>query len=244
MSVFAFVLGAIIGSFLNVCIYRIPRGISVADGRSKCTTCGAVIRWYDLVPIFSYIALRGRCRRCGERISPRYMLVETLTGLLFLLAWLFHGFSLVTPLCMAALSCLVAAAFTDADTMEIPDRYSVIIFILGVAAALLSRQWLSHAIGMVCVSLPFFLVALLTGGIGGGDIKLMAAVGLYLGWKCTLLALVLGSVSGAVWAVWLLARRKAGRKTEVPFGPFLAFGSALSALCGERIIAWYVGLFV
>jgi len=240
----AFILGTVIGSYLNVCIYRIPLGISTAEGRSHCTDCGNTIAWYDLVPILSYILLRGKCRACKAKISPRYMTVELLTGVCFLLAFIVFGLSLRTPLTFVVLACLITAGFIDAEHKLLPDRFAVIIFAMGIINVFVSGEgYLSHIIGLFAVSVPFFLIALLTGGMGGGDVKLMAAAGLFLGWKNAVLAVIIGSVVGAAVAVVLLAKKKAGRKSEIPFGPFLALGCGAAALFGSRIIEWYLNLF-
>lgn len=240
-----FILGLVIGSYLNVCIYRIPRQISTAAGRSKCTVCDTVIKWYDLIPVLSYLILRGKCRGCGERISPRYMLIELLTGVCFLLAFLLFGMSAATLLAWTMLAILIIIAFIDADHKIIPDRFIITILALGIINVFLSGDdYLSHIIGFFVVSVPFLLIALLTGGMGGGDIKLMAAAGLYLGWAGALLSVIVGSVAGAVYAVFLLATKRAGRKSEVPFGPFLALGIAVAVLFGSRIISYYLSSFL
>ncbi|WP_308753702.1 prepilin peptidase [uncultured Anaerotruncus sp.] len=242
----ALLFGLVVGSFLNVCIYRIPLGISVAKGRSFCPSCGEKIAWYDNVPLLSFLVLRGRCRRCGARISPRYPAVETANALLWLLCCLSHGYSAGTLLLCLALSALLTAAMIDRDTGIIPDRISV--FLAALACCSLFTPGfpspLARLGGALCVSVPMLLAALLWDGFGGGDIKLCAAFGLLAGWRLSLLAILFASVSGAAWAVFLLLRRGAGRKTAFPFGPFLAAGMGLSLLWGEELIGWYLSLFL
>jgi leader peptidase (prepilin peptidase)/N-methyltransferase len=178
-----------------------------------------------------------------RKISPRYMIVELLTGLCFALAVYVFGLSLRGLLACAVLGTLIPLAFIDADEKIIPDRFVIIILVLGIANTVLSGDYVGHIIGFFVISLPFLAVALITGGMGGGDVKLMAAAGLYLGWAGALLSVISGSVAGAAVAVYLLASKKAGRKSEIPFGPFLAAGIAVSVLFGDRIIGWYLAAF-
>ncbi len=247
LAVLAFVYGLVFGSFFNVCIYRIPLGISVAKGHSFCPTCKTRIRWYDLVPVLSFIMLRGKCRGCGEPISPRYTVVELLTAALYLAAYLVFGVSVDTLIMIILFSCLVILSFTDLEHQLIPDRFPIIIFSLGIINAAygyfcLDKSPLTYIIGLFAVSVPFFILSCF-GAMGGGDVKLMAAAGLLLGWEKILLATLIGSVVGAVFAVIFMIRKKAGRKTEVPFGPFLSIGISATALCGDALIGWYGGLF-
>ncbi len=240
-----FILGLVIGSYLNVCIYRIPRSLSTAAGRSRCTACGNIIRWYDLMPVISYVLLGGKCRNCGERISPRYIFVELLTAVCFTASFLTFGFHPKALLACAVLAVLIVAAFIDAEHKVIPDRLVAVLFVLGIIHVFISGEgYLSHIIGLFAVSVPFLLIALLTGGMGGGDIKLMAAAGLFLGWKSAVLSVIIGSAAGAVYAVYLLLAKRAGRKSEVPFGPFLSLGIGLSVLFGRQIIDLYLKAFL
>ena len=240
---FAFLLGLIFGSFINVVIYRLPKGMSLG-GRSACPSCGDKIRWYDLIPLLSYILLRGKCRKCGAGISPRYAIVELMTGVLFLAAFWVYGLSYDFILCAIMLLNLVIIAFIDAQTTLIYDRFVVIIAVLGAISLVLHpSEWLSRLIGIFAVSLPFLIIAIF-GGMGGGDIKLMAAAGLYLGWEKILFALLAGSIAGGVYVAYLALVGKARRGKEVPFGPFLSFGIAAAALAGTYVIDWYFGLFM
>lgn len=242
------ILGLVIGSFLNVCIYRIPKHISVSKGRSMCPVCGYTIKFYDNIPLVSYILLGGRCRRCKCRIPLRYPLVEAVTGIAFLLCAKgaeIAEFDLSLPMLWIFSACLICVAFIDWDTQEIPDRFNVIILALGAISFLLpgGPLWYERLIGLVCVSVPMFVIALLTGGFGMGDVKLMAAVGLLLGWKNTVLAGLLGAVAAAVVSVLLISLKKKTRKDKIPFGPYLALASFIAHLYGEAIIAAYLGLF-
>lgn len=245
ISTAVFILGLVIGSYLNVCIYRIPRNISTAAGRSRCTACGKVINWYDMLPVLSYVFIRGRCRFCGEKISPRYMIVELITALCFLSSYLIFGIHIKTMLSFAILATLTVVAFIDAEHKIIPDRFIIIIFALGIINVFVSGEgYLSHIIGLFAASVPFLIIALLTGGMGGGDIKLMAAAGLYLGWAGTVLSVIIGSIAGAVFALYLLRKKRAGRKSEIPFGPFLSLGIGLTVLFGSHLIDFYIMTFL
>lgn len=245
MATAALVLGLVVGSFLNVCIYRIPLGITVVSGRSFCPSCKKTIAWYDLVPVLSFLVLRGRCRSCGSPISPRYPAVELLNGLLWLLCCLFHGFTPRALVLALGLSALVVAGFIDHDTGLIPDRLSVFLLLLAAASLFLPgfASPLSRVLGLLIPALPMLLAAKLFGGFGGGDVKLCAAFGALAGLPLSLLAALLSSVTGAAYGLLLVKKKGAGRKTAFPFGPFLALGMGAALLFGERLVSFYLSLF-
>lgn len=241
--VFAF--GAVIGSFLNVLIYRLPRHLNFVKGFSFCPNCQHRLFPKDLVPIFSWIFLRAKCRYCGEPISPRYMLVELFCGAMSLCLYIFY------PLPTAILFFLVGAilltlTMIDADTQEIPDSLNIAIFICGIAAIWIVPDvtLVSRLIGIFAISVPLLLIAILiSGAFGGGDIKMMAAAGFLLGWQNAILATFIGIIIGGVYGVILLAGRKKGRKEHFAFGPALAVGVFSALLFGDEIIGWYLGFF-
>lgn len=245
MYIFIFLLGTVFGSFLNVCILRIPAGESIVTGPSHCTRCGKRLNWYELIPLFSFLALRGRCSGCKAKISVQYPLIEALNGLLWLLVFHVLGF---TPL--AALSCLLVSALLvlsviDARTGEIPLGINIFILALGVAATVLGLPaLLSHIIGLFAISLPLYLIWIITRGrgIGGGDIKLMAVCGLFLGWKLIVLGFFLGCLAATLIHLALMLCKKAGR--ALPFGPYLSIGIFLALLWGDALINLYLGLFL
>ncbi|MDY3751328.1 prepilin peptidase [Christensenella minuta] len=243
--IFLFVLGLIIGSFLNVCIYRIPRGVSVASGRSVCPGCGSMIHGYDNIPVLSYLLLRGKCRSCGARISPRYPLVELLTAGCFLLCGVRYGISIETVLFCVFSAVLVAVAFIDIDTQEIPDRFHFIILGLGIAALFLVPEvgWISRLVGAACISVPMLVIALATDGFGIGDVKLMAVSGFLLGWKNIVFAALAGAVLAAVCALVLIALKRKTKKDKIAFGPYLAIALFTAALFGDTIVSAYLSLF-
>lgn len=243
---FVFLFGLCIGSFLNVCIYRIPLGISTARGRSFCPGCGHPLGAFDLFPMLSYLFLRGRCRYCRQKISLRYPFVELLTGLLFLAAFYIYGFSPYSVVLSLFFSVLIVTAFIDLDHRIIPDRLSVVILILVPFACYFDPSGfslVSHIAGLIIISVPMLLLAFAVGGFGGGDVKLMAAAGLFLGMQNTVVAAVFAILSGAVYGVILLLRKKAGPKTEIPFGPFLAAGLIAASCLGDYLVNWYLSFF-
>ena len=245
LYIIIFLYGIVIGSFLNVCIYRIPKQESIVRVRSHCMDCGYQLRWYDLVPLFSYIVLRGRCRECGAKLSVQYPIVEAANGLLYCFTFYVLGFTVYGGLVCLLVSALVALSVIDFRTFEIPIGFNVFILTLGLIHLALDYQnWLQYVIGLVAVSGFLYVIYLATKGrgIGGGDIKLMAACGLFLGWKLIVLALVLGCVIGAVIHVARMRIAKADR--VLAMGPYLSVGVLIAALWGERILSWYIGFYV
>mgnify|MGYP003365249805 CR=1 FL=1 len=246
LAVFVFLSGLCVGSFLNVCIYRIPNGESIVFGRSHCPACGAGIRERDLVPVLSWLALRGRCRDCGAHISIRYPAVEVLGGLLFLAVYGVYGFTLSAAVYAAFICALVATAFIDYDRSIIPNGIVLYVLAVGVLAVFFTEGTgiIDRVVGFFAASVPLLVACLVTkGGLGLGDVKLMAAGGFLLGWKLILLSLGLGSVVGAVVGVTLVLRRRKSMRSAIPFGPFLALGMCFSALYGNAALHAYIGLF-
>jgi leader peptidase (prepilin peptidase)/N-methyltransferase len=235
-----FLFGITVGSFLNVCIFRLPAGESVVAVPSHCMCCGRRLRPFELIPIFSYLFLRGSCASCGCRISPQYPLVEGLNGLLWVLLHHYFRFSPLFFLSCLLCSALIVAAVVDWRTREIPPQATLFILLLGVLRLLLDlNHWPLYVIGFFAVSLPLYIILIASGGrgMGGGDVKLMAACGLFLGWKLTLLALFSGCVLGSVIHLALMAAKKAGR--VLAFGPYLAAGVFISLVWGDALIGWY-----
>lgn len=240
------VLGLVTGSFLNVLIYRIPRGEGVVKGRSKCCECSHELAWHELIPLFSYVLLRGRCRHCKAKISPRYPVVELLNAVIYMLLFRRFGFSPELICWLVAGSALLAAAWIDSEHGIIPDRFPAVIAGCGVVYTIVDRGNLAgHIIGIFAVSLPLLIIALASKGraMGGGDIKLMAAAGLLLGWQLALMALFLGAFAGSIISVILILLKVIRASKPVPFAPYLSLGILLSALSGEQILSWYLGLF-
>ena len=237
-----FIFGITIGSFLNVCIYRIPLHESIITAPSHCMTCGRRLKWYDLVPVFSWLFLGGKCRSCKTRISPQYPIIETLNGVLYVLICVVCGLNYRSLVICFMTSALVVLSVIDWRTYEIPFGINVFLFILGIAATALDpAHILSHLVGMVCVSgfLAVLYVASSGRAIGGGDIKLMFACGLILGWQKIILAFLLGCIIGSV--IHLIRIKVKGAGHVLAMGPYLSVGIFLAALWGEQWIGWYLG---
>ncbi len=239
-----FVVGAVIGSFLNVCIYRIPNKESIVKGASHCTTCGEKITKRDLVPIISYFVLRGRCRSCKAPFSIRYALVEFLTGILFVLCALKFKYTAETILMSLFLGALIVMTFIDIDTMTIPDSIHIVILIIGIVLAFVSDMpLLERIIGFFSVSFILFLASVLSkGGIGGGDIKLMAVSGFVLGYKLSVVGFFIGAVLASIFGIVVSKGKRENLKSKIPLGPFLAVGMTVSIFVGKYIVDWYLGL--
>lgn len=242
----ALLLGAVVGSFLNVVIARLPRKESLVTPRSRCLTCGATIRWFDNFPLLSYLWLKGRCRDCGSRVGWRYPVVEGATAVVFALSTLHLGLTLPLLPALLFLSALVAVTAIDLEHQLIPDRITLPGVAVGFLASLVipGRAWVDSLIGILVGGGIFFvIIALSRGGMGGGDMKLAAMVGAFLGWKPTLLALFLGVFLGGFVAVVLLLGGLRKRKDPIPFGPFVALGAAVSLFWGEGLLRWYLAGF-
>lgn len=242
---FALVFGLVIGSFLNVCICRMPVGRSVARGCSFCPQCGHSLGPLDLVPLLSFLCLRGRCRYCKENISVQYPIVELIAGGLFVLCFYVFGLHPMTLVSWALVCVLIVASGIDMRTFEIPDGASIAVLVIGVVCFFIpGLLWWDRLLGILCAAGPLLLVVLLSRGtaMGMGDVKLMAAAGLVLGWKLSLFALFAGVViGGAVGSVLMLTRKK-GRKDSIPFVPMLSAGVIVSLLFGNTVINWYVSM--
>lgn len=244
-SIIVFLYGITIGSFLNVCIYRIPKKENIVTTRSHCMSCGYQLKWYDLVPLFSWIALGGRCRKCKAKISVQYPVIEALNGILYLITFLIYGMSVETLLYCLMASALLALSIIDFRTFEIPVGFNVFIAVLGLVRVLTDlTNWQEYAIGFFLVSVVLYIIYIITNGrgIGGGDIKLMAASGLLLGWKCNVLAFLLGCIIGSV--IHLMRMRFTKAEHVLAMGPYLSIGIYISAMCGARMIEWYLSLFL
>jgi leader peptidase (prepilin peptidase)/N-methyltransferase len=260
--VFVFLGGACIGSFLNVCIYRWPAGMSTTHPkRSLCFSCEHSIIWYDNLPILSWFLLRGRCRYCGASFSIRYALIEMLTGLLFLHVFWVFGLTHATLLYMIWTAFQIVGSMIDLDHTIIPDRitltgtvlFPVAVFILNQADAtegLVIPNWKDSLFGGVFAAAFIYLVRFLgtkafgREAMGLGDVKLMAMNGALLGWWRSLLVIMgLGPVLALVTVLILrmLARLRIERHTEIPFGPYLALGSYIALFWGDEIVAWWLG---
>ena len=262
--VFAF--GAVVGSFLNVCVYRMPREESIISPPSHCPHCDQRIRWSDNIPLASYLVLRGKCRHCGAPIAPRYFVVELLTATLFLLMWLkltqwdstpVHGiYFLKAPIYWLVIAGLIAATFIDFEHYIIPNEITYGGIFLGlVISALypplmeadsmkisLFRSFLGAAVGGITL-----LVVAMAGekifkkeAMGMGDVKFLAAIGAFMGWQATLFTIFVSSLIGGVIGLILVLASKKGWGSRIPYGPYIAFAVLIWMFCGREIMHWYL----
>lgn len=241
-----FIYGLVFGSFFNVVGLRVPKGESIVHPPSHCTVCDRNLTVKDLVPVFSYVFLKGKCRGCGTKIHWVYPVMELATGLLFAFAYYQLGFALELVVALLFISLLVIITVSDIAYMLIPDKillfFLIPLIVLRVFEPL--SPWWDSIVGAVVGFGVLFLIAIVSkGGMGGGDIKLFFVIGLVLGWVPTLLTLFLASIIGTVIGVISLRRTKQGRKTPIPFGPSIAIAAIIAYFYGDSLVDWYVNLF-
>lgn len=246
------VFGAIWGSFANVVIYRLPKEESVVLPPSHCQKCKAHVKWYDNIPIFSWLILRGRCRQCGEKFSIRYLFVELLTAFLFVLTYHYTGLTWSLLENLIFVFGLIVCTFIDFDHMILPDEFTLSGIAIGVIGAWLnpSRHIMDAIIGVLAGGGFLWLMAYLyylftkQEGMGGGDIKLLAWIGAVLGWKAIPFVIMTSAITGSVIGLYMSRSQKKGLKTVIPYGPYLALGALLYLLGGQSIGLWYLSLFL
>lgn len=248
LAVWVFAVGAAVGSFLNVCIVRLPKRASLVKPGSHCPHCQSPIRFYDNIPMLSFLILRGKCRQCKTRISPRYFVVEGLNGLMGLA--LFRNFGLSSELVVYFIffSALLVIIFIDLDTWTIPDVITLPGILAGVAASFLlpHLNLLQSVLGLLVGGGVLFLVAIgyqllrKREGMGGGDIKLLAMIGAFLGIPGVIYTLFASSLAGSLAGIFLMFRDKSGSGTRIPFGPFLALAAMSYVFWGPTLINWYL----
>lgn len=244
MYILIFLYGIVIGSFLNVVIVRVPRKESIVKVRSHCENCGYQLKWFDLIPIFSYLVLGGKCRKCKTKISAQHLVLEVLNGILYVFTFFIAGFSVPTVLLCLLFSALLALSLIDFKTYEIPVGFQYVIFVLAVCRTILDRaNWSEHVIGFFAVSVVLYLMYVISKGaaIGGGDVKLMAVCGLLLGWKLIIFAFLLGCIIGSV--IHLIRMKVSGEGHVLAMGPYLSAGVAVAVLWGNEFLQWYLGLY-
>jgi leader peptidase (prepilin peptidase)/N-methyltransferase len=240
--VVAFVLGSIAASFANVCIYRLPLRQSIVFPASRCTSCQHPLRSWHNLPIVSFLALRGRCAFCQDRISWRYLIVESLGGLLYLLGYHQLGLSVHAFAYALLVTALLIVSFIDFAHMIIPDAVTLPGIVVGVAIGLLpSSIGFANAVAGACLGGGIFLLIVLVYpvGMGGGDVKLIAMIGAFVGWQAVLVTIILSAFCGAISGLTLILLGFKGRRDPVPFGPFLAIGGITAMLWGEALLGWH-----
>jgi len=246
VTVFLAIIGACAGSFLNVAALRRAEGLNFITGRSRCPACGQRIKWFDLIPVISWLVLAGRCRSCKARISPRYLIVELIGAAVLMLCFARYEINLMSVIAFGAAVILLAVALIDLSTKDIPNGLvlALIPFITGAVWAQPEVSLLSRGVGFLVVSLPMFILALtISGAFGGGDIKLMAFCGLLLGWQNTILAFFISVITAGSISIALVSRGKIRRGAHIAFGPHLCAGTMVALLYGKEIISWYWKLF-
>jgi leader peptidase (prepilin peptidase) / N-methyltransferase len=248
-SIVIFLFGAVVGSFLNVCIYRIPESKSVVRPRSSCPKCGSPIRACDNIPILSWFILKGKCRDCREAISPRYVIVEALTGLLLVALYLHFGISLKLAATFIFGSALIVITFIDLDHQVIPDIITLpgipICFLLAVLV--LKLNWLDALLGMLIGGGALYLISIgyrlftKREGMGMGDVKLLAMLGAFLGWKSLIFILFISSFTGSLIGITIILIKKGDLKYAIPFGPFLSFAAICYCFVGQKFTNLILG---
>jgi len=244
------VLGLVVGSFLNVCIYRLPRGQSVNWPASRCTTCDRSLAWYENIPVVSWVVLRGRCRTCGERISVMYPIVEVITAALFIAGYVIYGWTPLLAVRLAFTCAMIVLFVIDLQHYLLPNVITVPGIVIGFALSLvLPPGWKASLIGLIAGGGLLFAIAEAwyrfrgIEGLGMGDVKMLAMIGAFLGWKLMLVTLVLSSFAGSLIGVGAIALGRGGMKSMLPFGTFLAVGALTAAVAGDVILNWYLGFY-
>jgi len=248
--VVAALFGAVIGSFLNVCIYRLPRGTSIVWPPSACPSCARGLSWFENIPIVSYAVLGGRCRTCRTPISLRYPIVEALTAAMFALGWWYFGPGPLLPSRLMFGCALIVLFAVDLEHHLLPNVITLPGIVVGLLFSFVTEPgWVASLIGIVLGGGVLFLIAEAyyrvrhEEGLGMGDVKMLAMIGAFIGWKLTLVALMFASVTGTIVGLGLIATRRGTMKYALPFGTFLAIGAAVSATIGPHLLDWYLRLW-
>ena len=265
--ILAWMIGTVSFSFVNFIAYRFPKQKKILKEHFKCDSCEMQLKPYETIPVFSYIFLKGRCRYCGEKLSVRDFVNEIAGGIIALLVFFRFGdvddlssafilsspidivvhfdiWKLLTLLTIFVFFCILDLVFlVDMDTMEIPNRFIIVMLYVAVVALLVVSgvSLIDHIIGAVCISIPMLLIMYaIPGAFGGGDVKLSAAAGLIMGWKLTIIGFIIGLFAAGIYGIILLIRKKKGKKDHFAFGPFLCTGYMIATICGMDIIDAYM----
>jgi leader peptidase (prepilin peptidase) / N-methyltransferase len=243
-------LGLSVGSFLNVCVHRLPRRQSLVHPGSRCPHCGYVLRWYDNIPILSYLFLRGQCRQCRQPIAIRYPALELATLVLFLVHGAVFGWSALLAVRLVFACAMVVLFAIDLEHHLLPDAITLPGIVTGLlVSTVVPPGIIDSLLGLLIGGGVLWLIGeayfRYSGqeGMGGGDVKMLAMIGAFLGWKLVLVTLVLSSVAGSLVGVLVIAFKRGGLKYALPYGTFLALGALAASLVGERLVNWYVGFY-
>nr|WP_243895421.1 A24 family peptidase [Clostridium perfringens] len=247
VSIIFFLFGLIIGSFLNVCIFRIPAGESIAFPPSHCGTCKKQLKPIDLVPVFSYLFLGGKCRYCKSKISIRYPLIELLTGFLYFCVYKYYGISFWTVKYIVLITFLIVISFIDYDTQDVYAVTTYPAVILGIIFALIEKFYfgenlLNYFMGLVISALVIFLISKLTGAMGSGDIEIHAIAGIFLGWKLAIINIFLSFIIGGIIAVLAILFKQKKKGDYIAFGPAIGISTIILVFFGKIIIPIYFGV--
>jgi leader peptidase (prepilin peptidase)/N-methyltransferase len=250
LPLFAALFGAIVGSFLNVCIYRIPLRKSVVWPGSACPGCRRELSWFENIPVFSFLALRGRCRTCGQQIGWRYPIIESLTALMFGAAWWYYGPGLLLVSRLIFGCALIVLFAIDLEHQLLPNAITLPGIVAGFLFSFVTEPgWAASLIGIVAGGGILYAIAEAyyrirhEEGLGMGDVKMLAMVGAFIGWKLMIVTLMAASFSGTLIGVSLIVARRGDMKSALPFGTFLAIGAAIAATVGPAVLDWYLGLW-
>jgi leader peptidase (prepilin peptidase)/N-methyltransferase len=247
LTLYFLLLGLIIGSFLNVIIYRLPEGKSIITPPSHCPKCGTRLKVIDLIPVLSFLSTGGKCRYCNTKISKQYPIIELLTGFFFLAAYLKFGISVQLFIYLLLISSLIAVTVIDYKYMIIPNKITYPLIVISLLSAIIFDYLtiFQSLLGIVIPSLLLLIVAFIfKGGMGMGDVKLVAAIGGFMGWIYTLAGIFLGSLLGSIIGLSLMGLGIIGRKTRIPFGPFICIGAVVMIFFGDTLFNWYINLFL
>ncbi|HXW04685.1 MAG TPA: A24 family peptidase [Vicinamibacterales bacterium] len=244
------VFGLLVGSFLNVCIHRLPRRLSIVSPPSRCPQCGCELRWFDNIPVISYLVLRRACRHCRAPIPLRYPAVELITMVVFVAHYAVFGPDIVLVPRLLFASGLIVLFWIDVEHYLLPNVITLPGIAVGLAFSLLLPPGpVSSVLGILVGGGALWLIGeayyRYSGqeGMGGGDVKMLAMIGAFLGWQLVLVTLVLSSIAGSLGGLAVIAARRGGLKHALPYGTFLALGALVASLFGEQIVRWYVGLY-
>jgi leader peptidase (prepilin peptidase) / N-methyltransferase len=249
LAIVAF-LGLAIGSFLNVVVHRLPRHESLISPGSRCPSCGYALRAMDNIPVFSYVLLLGKCRKCRTRISARYPVVELVTAVIFVLHYFVFGWTPLLAVRLLFAAAMVALFAIDLEHHLLPDAITLPGIVVGLTASLfLPPGWRDSVIGVLAGGGVLWLIGEAyyryagEEGMGGGDVKMLGMIGAFLGWQQVIITLVFSSIAGSVIGLIVIAVKRGGMKYALPFGTFLSIAAVIASLYGEQIVRWYTGLY-
>ena len=241
-----FLLGLIIGSFLNVVIYRIPLKKSIIFPYSYCPYCETELPYYDLIPLISYFVNKGKCRYCNENISIQYPIVELLTALLFLLTFLKYGLNSEFIIFLLLISSLIIVSFIDFKHQIIPNEITFTFIPLGLILSLFFNHisFINSMLGLIIpAGVLLFIAFIYKKGMGIGDVKLIGMIGVFIGWKYALISIFIGALLGSIYGIFMMVTNNMIRKTQIPFCPFISTGAIIMILYGNNLINWYIKIF-